>query len=70
MVMMNPAFWRSEKNVIGEAKNVICPLLREVEEGTPIPRQIKGTPVNAKDVPTTIGPAICGLVEVSRGCGR
>lgn len=56
--------------VLGEAENVVGPLFREAITGNPLPRQIGRTPVKVEDIPNVIGPTICGLVEVSRGCGR
>jgi radical SAM superfamily enzyme YgiQ (UPF0313 family) len=56
--------------VLGEAENVVCPLFEEAITGNRLPRQVKGTPVDATDIPNILGPTVCGLVEVSRGCGR
>jgi len=56
--------------VLGEAENVIGPLCRDAVAGIPLPHHVKGTPVKAAEIPGIRGPTICGLVEVSRGCGR
>lgn len=56
--------------VLGEAENVVCSLFKEATAGNSLPRQVRGTPVRVEDIPNVVGPTICGLVEVSRGCGR
>ena len=56
--------------VLNEAENVIGPLCRDAVAGIPLPHHVKGTPVKAAEIPGIRGPTICGLVEVSRGCGR
>lgn len=63
-------FFGIDTVVLGEAENVIGPLFRDAIAGKPLPPRVIGSSVRAEDIPNSVGPTVCGLVEVSRGCGR
>jgi radical SAM superfamily enzyme YgiQ (UPF0313 family) len=67
---VHKVFFGIDTVVLGEAENIVGPLFKDAVAGKPLPQQVRGTPVNAEDIPNVVGPTICGLVEVSRGCGR
>ncbi|MDD5143707.1 radical SAM protein [Methanoregula sp.] len=63
-------FFGIDTVVLGEAENTVGPLFKDAVAGKPLPRLVKAIPVGVEDIPNVVGPTICGLVEVSRGCGR
>ena len=63
-------FFGIDTVVLGEAENIVGPLFKDAIAGKLMPPLVRGTPVRVEDIPNTVGPTICGLVEVSRGCGR
>jgi len=63
-------FFGIDTVVLGEAENIVGPLFKDAIAGNPLPHLVRGTPVGVEDIPNVVGPTICGLVEVSRGCGR
>jgi len=68
--VVQKVFFRIDAVVLGEAENIIGPLFRYALEGKPLPSRVIGSSVRAEDIPNSVGPTVCGLVEVSRGCGR
>ena len=56
--------------VVGEAEEIIGPLCEKAIRGEPLPGVVHGTVVPPEKVPNIRHPTICGLVEISRGCGR
>ena len=63
-------FFGIDTVVLGEAENIVGPLFKDAIAGNRLPRLVRGTPAGINDIPNVVGPTICGLVEVSRGCGR
>jgi len=57
--------------VLGEAEDVIVPLFEKAIEGGPLPKTVESKFVeNVDEEVRIVNPSICGLVEISRGCGR
>ncbi|MFX1474422.1 MAG: B12-binding domain-containing radical SAM protein [Promethearchaeota archaeon] len=54
----------------GEAEGVVGDLFRKALAGEPLPQRVQGRPVSAKDMPRMMTASRCGVVEISRGCGR
>ncbi|MCS7120551.1 MAG: radical SAM protein [Nitrososphaerota archaeon] len=56
--------------VIGEGEKVVPSLFKEAVEGGELPRIVYGDTPSIEEIPVIKGGTICGLVEISRGCGR
>ena len=56
--------------VYGEAESVAPALFKAATNGLRLPRCVEGKPVPIEDSPDIVAPSICGLIEISRGCGR
>jgi len=56
--------------VIGEGEKVVGPLFEKAVRGEEIPGVVYGDVVDVDEMPIIRRPAVCGLVEISRGCGR
>lgn len=55
--------------VIGEGEKVVGPLFEKAARGEEIPSIVYGDIVDVDEMPIIRRPAVCGLVEISRGCG-
>ena len=56
--------------VEGEGELVAPPLFKDAIEGRALPLVVSGGTVPTEQIPAVRGPAINGMVEISRGCGR
>ncbi|WP_309492290.1 radical SAM protein [Candidatus Hecatella orcuttiae] len=56
--------------VLGEGEKVVPELFAKAVEGAPLPPVIFGEDAEVEAIPTIRKPAVGGLVEVARGCGR
>ena len=56
--------------VEGEGEAVAPELFRRAVAGESLPRRVQGRPLPAEKVPLLRTPSRCGVVEVTRGCGR
>ena len=56
--------------VVGEAEEVIGPLVEKAINGEDLPEIVYGTVVPPEKVPNIRRPTVCGIVEIARGCGR
>ncbi len=54
----------------GEAEGAVGDLFRLAQKGKPIPRRVQGKPVSVEEMPRMVTPSRCGIVEITRGCGR
>jgi radical SAM superfamily enzyme YgiQ (UPF0313 family) len=54
----------------GEAEGVVGNLFHQALTGKPIPQRVQGTPVSSDEMPRMVTPSRCGIVEITRGCGR
>ncbi len=54
----------------GEAEGVIGPLFKSACNGGKLPSHIQGQPVAADAIPKLVTASRCGVVEITRGCGR
>ncbi len=56
--------------VEGEGEAVVPQLVQQALAGNPLPRRVTGTPLQSDKVPLLRTPSRCGIVEITRGCGR
>lgn len=56
--------------VEGEGETVAPQLFQKALNGTPLPRRVTGTPIQSNNSPVLKTPSRCGIVEITRGCGR
>jgi radical SAM superfamily enzyme YgiQ (UPF0313 family) len=54
----------------GEAEGVIGPLFKSACNGGKLPSRIQGQPVETKAIPQLVTASRCGVIEITRGCGR
>jgi radical SAM superfamily enzyme YgiQ (UPF0313 family) len=56
--------------VEGEGEAVVPQLVQQALNGNPLPRRVTGTHLQANSIPLLRTPSRCGIVEITRGCGR
>ena len=56
--------------VVGEAEEIAGPLFEKAVRGEKLPEVVHGTVTPPEKVPNIRRPTVCGIVEISRGCGR
>ena len=56
--------------VVGEAEEIIGPLVEKAIKGEELPEVVHGTVTPPEKVPNIRHPTVCGIVEIARGCGR
>ncbi len=56
--------------VLGEGESIAPKLFSAAVEGQTLPKIAFGEDLILERIPTIKNPSICGLVEISRGCGR
>ncbi len=54
----------------GEAEGVAGNLFRRAQTGEPLPQRVQGKPVSVEEMPKMVTASRCGIVEITRGCGR
>jgi radical SAM superfamily enzyme YgiQ (UPF0313 family) len=54
----------------GEAEVVVSDLFRGAIAGERLPPRVQAKPLETQEVPHIITPSRCGVVEITRGCGR
>lgn len=55
---------------LGEGEVSVPRMFRSILNGEEVPRIVRGEDVPVESIPNLQGGTICGLVEISRGCGR
>ncbi len=53
-----------------EGESIAPKLFRQAIEGTPLPQSTRGRALPPREVPLLRTPSRCGIVEITRGCGR
>ena len=53
-----------------EGESIASTLFKKAIEGRPLPQMTRGKALPPKKVPTLRTPSRCGIVEITRGCGR
>jgi len=56
--------------VIGEGEKVVDTLVKKAVNDEPLPGIVHGEVVDEDEIPCVIEPAVDGIVEIARGCGR
>ncbi|PTD94843.1 hypothetical protein C9439_00430 [archaeon SCG-AAA382B04] len=56
--------------IVGEAEEIVSDVFRDIIRGNGASDVIEGEPTNVNQIPTSVGPTLNGIVEISRGCGR
>ncbi len=54
----------------GEAEGAVGNLFRRALAGEQLPRRVQGKPVSVEEMPKMATASRCGVVEITRGCGR
>lgn len=81
IIVGGPGAWQLQDSVIrgklgidcvvmGEGERVVGPLFEKAVSGKQLPGVVNGEVVAEDDIPLICGPAIEGIVEIARGCGR
>jgi radical SAM superfamily enzyme YgiQ (UPF0313 family) len=83
LIIGGPGIWQLEEHpemfrewgidclVYGEAESVAGPLFENALKGETLPqRTASDKPLRSEKVPLIRGPSTCGIVEITRGCGR
>ncbi len=55
--------------ISGYAERLLPQLLRDLEEGKPLPKKIQATCQPGQTIPPIQGASVMGVLEISRGCG-
>lgn len=62
--------YRISTLVLGEGESIASQLFKAAVEGGGLPKVAFGEDLDVEQIPVIKNPSICGLVEISRGCGR
>jgi len=54
----------------GEGEGVVGKIFEKAVNGEDLPRIVKGEAVSPEEIPVIRTPSRCGIVEITRGCGR
>lgn len=56
--------------VLGEGERVVPKIFWDAVNKESLPKIVFGEELNVEEIPTIKKPSVCGLIEVSRGCGK